>query len=210
MMGLRSYKTKSMVNSEKGVDDSKQSSSCLPLQPFSLIRWVWRERRQKRDHQKIEEIRQKIDKDRKDVQHSLDDWELHRTTWRRRARAWKNGEDISVKECVAGRFTYDTAYRYMVTLVGPISGKKVVIVDFRTPEGREKALKWYESRYRTCVRNGKRFLDSYDVWEEEYEDYMDTLEKSWDRADEASLRRTLLRGVPQVYWVVATAKRLPN
>lgn len=208
-MGNRTFSTKSTVYSDKEVGDYKHPPNCLPLRLFAFIQW-WETRQQRRDHRKIEKLRKTIDRDRKDVQDSLDGWELHRTTWQRRAEAWKKGEDISVKERQAGRFAYDTAYRYIVTVVGPISGTRAVIVDFRTPEGREGALQWYESRYQTCTRNGKRFLGHYDSWEEEYEEYMYILAKCCDRADQASLRRTLLHGVPRVYWAVATAKRLPN
>lgn len=151
-----------------------------------------------------------IEKNRNDVQESMDDWELHRITWLKRAEAWEKGEDISVGECKAGRFAYCTAYRYKVTVVGPISGTKTFIVDFRTPQGRAEALQWYERRYQKCIRNGNRFLVYYNTWEEDYDEYMYMLAKSWDQADLDLLRRTLLHGVPKIHWSVATAKRLPN
>ncbi|ROW11003.1 hypothetical protein VMCG_01058 [Cytospora schulzeri] len=207
-MGVRSLSDESTVYSDKDVDGHKPSSSCLPS---ALSQW-WKSLPQRLDHQRIERLRKAIDRDRKDVLESMNRWELHRTTWRRRAEAWMEGEDISVEERKAGRFSYDTAYRYSVTVVGPVSGTQNMILDFRTPEGREAALEWYESRYEACNRNGRRFLGYYDSWVKEYQDYQELyiLNKGQGWADQPSLPRTVLRGVPKVYWAVATSKKLPN
>lgn len=217
-MGVPSFKSESTVSSvEKGVvHDDTHFSSCLPLRPLALIEWAWKGRRsrkqdsQKIDSQKIEELRKTIDKDRMDVQSCLDSWELYRATWRLRAEAWVKDEDISVERRISGGFDYDTAYRYQVTLESLISGKKVVVVDFRTSEGRTEAIQWYESRYLSCNTCGTEFISDYSKWEDAYQEYMTTQEKKRSRNKQNNLRKTLLKGVPQVYWELSTSVRLPN
>ncbi|ROW17962.1 hypothetical protein VPNG_00427 [Cytospora leucostoma] len=203
--------TGSTLVPEKDAGDYKQPPSwCLRLLCIGpLLLLIWKGRKNRRERRKIEKIRRSIEKDRQRVRRDLDNWDRYRRTWRRRSEAWERGEELSQEQCRAGGFPYNTRYRYRETDIFPSGRTKAQVLDFRTPEGRADALKWYETLYDKSHDAGSSFLGDCKFWEEGYNEYMCTGEKRRDQAGQASLRRRLLEGVkPPVYWVRTISRRM--
>lgn len=196
-MGLHVADSDSELLNEKGqTTTAHKRSRC----PWILLVQILRQHQEKRE-KKIEEVRMRINNDRKKMEaNQCPSWQGTTSTEQRRS-IWEGGLGSSSLKCCG--YTFSTSHTHKVT-TQPIKAGSVgnAIHDFRTPEGREEAFKWWDARHQRYERNGAHILKSYDSWEETYQKYV----KKHDVVD----RKILLQRVPQIIWCTTKVEKLSN
>lgn len=171
--------------------------------PWNLLVQILRGhqgKREQKDRSRIEEIRVEINNDREPVKtRYVSPWQGTTSTEQRRS-IWEGLLDSSSLE---HDFTFSTSQTYKVTTSSKNAGwERTVIHDFRTPEGREEAFKWWDAEYQRYDRDAVRILEFYDLWESVYQEYV-----KYPRSHD---RKVLLRGIPPITWCDIEIKKLPN
>lgn len=197
-MGVHIADSDSELLDEKGQTTTAHKRSRCPC---ILLVQILRQHKEKRDEKRIEEIRMRINKDRKKLEAKrCRSWQGTTSTEQRRS-IWEGGLGSSSLKCCG--CTFSTSHTYKLTTPA-FKGDSVSIAihDFRTPEGREEAFKWWDAYYQQGERNIARILEAFDSWEETYQKHV----KKHDVAD----RKILLRGCTKVIWRTTKVDKLPN
>lgn len=200
-MGILVSDTDSELLNEKGQTITAQKQSYCP---FVLLKQALSNHRENREQQyrpRIDEIREKINKNRKKIERSQKTpWQDTTSTEQRRS-IWERGLDHSSlrHHC----YTFSTSHRYKITTSECKTGKATTVIhDFSTPEGREEAFKYWETKHSERKKSSDYFLRRYEKWEGLFQAYIEE--------HHAYQRKLLLRGPPKVIWVNTDVEKLPN
>ncbi|KAG6363238.1 hypothetical protein INS49_008334 [Diaporthe citri] len=197
-MGVHISDSDSELSNEKGqTTTAHKRSRC----PWILLVQILRKHQEKREQTRIEEIRMQVNKDREKIEAGRFRFWQGTTSTEQRRSMWEGGLDPSSLKC-CGR-TFSTSHTYKLTISSTKSGSvEIVIHDFRTPEGREEAFKWWDARYRRVETYADRTVDLCNSWEETYQKYI----KEHHLVD----RKILLKGGPKINWTRTKVEKLPN
>lgn len=198
----------SIADSDSEVFDEKVQTTTAPAKsycPWALFKQLCREYREKREQQyrpRIDEIREQINKNRAKVE-AMPPQTWHDTTSTEQRRIlWNRGLDSGSLRHHGYKFSTKHSYR-ITTSTTKAGSKKTVIQDFRTPEGREEAFKWWEAWHLRHRRSAARILALYDDWEEGFQIYAEQ--------HHSYQRKSLLLGRNWViHWIKTRVTKLPN
>lgn len=200
-MGVHIADSDSELFDEKGQTATAPKRSRCPLILLVQILKDYREKREQKYRQRIDEIRMRINKDRKKIEaNRIHCWQGTTSTEQRRS-IWEDELDSSsLKHC---GLTFSTSHTYKLTTSTIKAGTVgVSIHDFRTPEGREEAFKWWDELHQRNETTAARVLDNFDIWEESYQRYI--------TGHHSIVRRFLLRGGTKIIWRSIEVEELPN
>lgn len=187
---------------EKGQAQTTNERSHCPLNLFAHLR-NYREIREQPYRSKINEIHWEITQNREKFKVAWINgpW-MGTTSTAQRHELWERGLDF----CSLTHYgrKYSTSCRYKITKLNPRTGsEKVVIHDFRTPEGREEAFKYWDKLYRHDEKLVAKLDKFYDSWMSIFQAYI--------KDHHSSQREVLLLGIKlKVDWCNTKVQELPN
>lgn len=160
---------------EKAQTITPKQSYC----PFVLFKKYRRDRREKREQQKrlpeIEEIREQVNKSRTKIKLCQEiPWQRTTSTEERR-RYWVNGMETGT--FIHSISTYTFGQKYKLTWKGS-RRERTVIHDLRTPEGCEKAFKWWDNQHARQKKVLAIYLSLCDEFESLYQHYIKEYDSS--------------------------------
>ncbi|KAG8165342.1 hypothetical protein KVR01_005617 [Diaporthe batatas] len=171
----------------------KTQTTTAPKQsycPFVLIRQYRKDRQEKRDQErrtKIENIREQVNKSRKNLKNNQE------TPWRR-ATSTEQRREVFEHGVEAGSFriygcTYKKGRKCKLTWTSVRGGySSSVIHDLRTVQGRDEAFKWWDESHARESKAITRSVSRCDSWEARYLEYI--------KNHDSHLRDLLLKGDP--------------
>lgn len=172
--------------------------------PFVLLKEALSNRREKREQQyrqRIDEIQERINKDRKKIKRSQKTpWQGTTSTEQRRS-IWERGLDHGSLRHHG--YTFSTSHRYKIVTSECKTGNKTTeIHDYSTPEGREEAFTWWETTHLRRKKTSDKFLSCFEAWEEQFQVYT--------KEHHNHQRKLLLKGPPEIMWVTTKVEKLTN
>lgn len=179
---------------------ARKQSHC----PFVWLKQAFSNHREKREQQyrpRIDAIRKQINKSREKVKRSGEcDWQGTTSTEQRRS-LWERG--LVDGFLWFNGYVFNTSHRYKITTSNPRTGsEKAVVLDFRTPEGREEAFTWWDTKYQAHMEKTARVLNDYKMWEELFQVYI--------KQHRCNQRELLLKGTGKIVWLKTRLEELPN
>lgn len=200
-MGVYTADTDSeLLNEKEQTTLAHKQSRC----PFVLLKQAFRNHREKREQQyrpEINEIREQINKSREKVKlFQKGPWQGTTSTEQRRSM-WESG--LGDGSLWHHGYVFSTSSRYKTTTSNPQTGwETAVIHDYRTPEGREEAFTWWDTKHQRYEEKSARILRRYELWEETFQDYI--------KHHHHAQRERLLRGYYKINWLKTRFEKLPN
>ena len=177
------------TTTNKQSQQSRQSRCPLAL-PWQVLK-KYREKREQKYRPKINEIHEQINKSREKLELAWKGPWQGTTSPEQRYAIWQHG--LVSRSLNFEGYSFSTSLRYMITTLNEKTGSKNIVVhDFRTPEGREEAFKWWDARYQRHSRGTAYILHKYGVWEEMFQSYIE--------GHHSYQRKILLLGVEEIHW----------
>lgn len=200
-MGIMVSDTDSELLNEKGQTITAHKQSYCP---FVLLRQALSNHREKREQQyrpRIDEIRERINEDREEAKLSgKTPWQNTTSTEQRRS-IWERG--LGESSLRHHGYTFSTSHRYKIILSDCKTGKKTIVIhDFSTPEGRDEAFTWWETKHQQCKGSRDAFLRYYERWENLFQIYI--------KEHHNHQRKVLLLEPIEIKWVDTEVEQLPN
>lgn len=159
---------------EKPVLNEKSEETPIKARsPHFLHRWFenWRASTAARKEQQVEDLRAQVHEHRADWVRVVAKWAHAVDSAHRRQAAWAKGTDVAGWERDRP-FCFSLEHRYAVQAKGKVFGAPPsvpFVLDFRTHEGREVAVAWFEQQLEQQQAAQKWWDARWDEWEETYQ-----------------------------------------